>query len=742
MNNKQPRSSSIFLALLVAFFSLTNTHIAYAGDNAGLNFVQINQDEFDYGSPFDQTSTVNHYIDSSTISQEQLFHELNSYYTAQRTTSERIDYFEISNGDTCAATLCVTVVEDYGSYSAVTTRENFNLVMSSGSQGSNNYSSPGSTSTSDSTATQSQINTLANINQRLSSQNSTNSGLASEISSANSELSSLNSEHSRAKSSLASAEGVRNSALSNMNSAISNRASAMGERYTAKQQASNAREEANREAAAVATQQGIKSQQENTLAKLENETAALLAQSSSYKTSISSSKSSLDSNVASAKAEISEIVNRHNAIAGTVINDLGVIEAVEDLDIDYSALIKTNNDLEIPRLPNGQEIKTQKSHPKYEQLVEAINYQKSLEEYVENSADDQVKQAYELSEIGIILADDAYSEGRDAEGDQYLEGALSILDTALDFVPGVSFIKDVTSIVTGVNPITGEDVPDTDRAIMLGALFLPAGLAGTGKLITKTAKALEKLAERGSSKADELINVVRNSDNEIAKYSKSPCSPNVVSVDPTGSLDWVKLIAFRIINFAVPTAIASIDSPCPLGSVTDNVLENNTIRPETFKPGKKNEWSEHLNKPERNHIYKLDNGSYQTDHLGRTKFLEARELTLKTSDRNSYQQGISGGGDRLGTDVGGHLWGSRFNGPGEAINLIPMDKTLNSNAINGGVFGRLEMKWASEIEQGSNVSFSIRPEYTSDSLRPDYFDIVETIAGVTLKYRMYNKPGG
>lgn len=725
----------------VLAFGMTGVSQSIASGQDGLNYFSISEEEFDYGPVNNHQLTVNYYIDSSEISEADLFNTLLSYYEAERTVDERIDAIDISSGDSCAATVCVTVVEDYGSYTIVQ-RNNYHLQMSAGSLGGNSYSSYSGVSSSDPDATSSQLSQLASINKQISDQNTENAGLASEIAAANSELSSRNSAHASAKSALASAENDRNVALSNMNDAISNRNSAVAERHQAKQEASNAKEEADRQAAAVVVQEQIKAQQETQLAELVDDTTNLLAQSPTHHASLADSKSGLDSEINSANAEIDAIVDRHNAIASNIISDLGIVETVEDLNIDYSALIKTENDLSIPTLPNGQAIKTPETHPRYEDLVDAINYHKSLEEYVESTNSDSVKHAYDLSEIGIIQADEAYSEGRDEEGDEYLEGALSLLDTALDFVPGVSFIKDVTSIVTGVNPITGEEVSDTDRAIMLGSLFLPAALSGTGKIATKAAKALEILSERGSNQADGLLDVMRNADSDFAKYANGPCGRNISSLEPDSLMDWAKVIAFKAMEFLVPYSEASITDPCPIGSVLDDVLDNNTIRPETFTPGKKDNWSEHLNKPQRNHIYKLENGSYQTDHLGRTKLVEAKGLELKTAERNSYQQTAAGGSDRLETDVGGHLWGSRFNGPGEAINLVPMDKTLNSNAHDGGAFGRLEMRWAEAVGQGSNVSFSIRPNYTGDSLRPDYFDIVETIDGVTTMNRMYNKAGG
>lgn len=48
-------------------------------------------------------------------------------------------------------------------------------------------------------------------------------------------------------------------------------------------------------------------------------------------------------------------------------------------------------------------------------------------------------------------------------------------------------------------------------------------------------------------------------------------------------------------------------------------------------------------------------------------------LQLGKNDRNSYQQKVSGRDDRGAKDHGGHLIASMFKGPGEGVNIVPMD---------------------------------------------------------------------
>ncbi|WP_312037041.1 DNA/RNA non-specific endonuclease [Proteus vulgaris] len=66
---------------------------------------------------------------------------------------------------------------------------------------------------------------------------------------------------------------------------------------------------------------------------------------------------------------------------------------------------------------------------------------------------------------------------------------------------------------------------------------------------------------------------------------------------------------------------------------------------------------------------------YQTDSLGRVTSVTAT-LELNKSDRNGYQQCKVGKCGETGDD-GGHLIATRFSGPGEKINMVPMNSNLN-----------------------------------------------------------------
>lgn len=156
-------------------------------------------------------------------------------------------------------------------------------------------------------------------------------------------------------------------------------------------------------------------------------------------------------------------------------------------------------------------------------------------------------------------------------------------------------------------------------------------------------------------------------------------------------------------------------------------------------PGSAGRWNGTLNRTlEPNVIYRTDTGHlYHTDSAGRVTRVEG-ELQPGQGARNGYQQRVSGRNDRLPTDQGGHLIATIFRGPGEAVNLVPMDSNLNLSA-----WKQMENRWAEALTEGRSVEVRISPVYQGDSLRPSRFDVTYRIEGeapVTRSFR--NRPGG
>ncbi|EPL7998030.1 DNA/RNA non-specific endonuclease, partial [Acinetobacter baumannii] len=57
-------------------------------------------------------------------------------------------------------------------------------------------------------------------------------------------------------------------------------------------------------------------------------------------------------------------------------------------------------------------------------------------------------------------------------------------------------------------------------------------------------------------------------------------------------------------------------------------------------------------------------------------------------------------------DNDGHLITSMFNGPGEGINIVPMDKTFNGSS---GAWYQLESDWKKALENNQSVKVNIQP---------------------------------
>lgn len=153
--------------------------------------------------------------------------------------------------------------------------------------------------------------------------------------------------------------------------------------------------------------------------------------------------------------------------------------------------------------------------------------------------------------------------------------------------------------------------------------------------------------------------------------------------------------------------------------------------------GKKGAWNKTLNNPEPNTVYKVDgNKTYHTDGLSRPSDIKAT-LELSKNDRNTYQQ-CKGGKCGNPGDEGGHLIASILGGPGERLNIVPMDGNLNK-----GVWKQMENSWAKDLKAGKKVDVQIQPVYADNSKRPSSFNVTYSVDnGRPTRVNIDNAPGG
>ncbi|MBC8954462.1 DUF637 domain-containing protein [Xenorhabdus sp. PB62.4] len=153
--------------------------------------------------------------------------------------------------------------------------------------------------------------------------------------------------------------------------------------------------------------------------------------------------------------------------------------------------------------------------------------------------------------------------------------------------------------------------------------------------------------------------------------------------------------------------------------------------------GKTGGWEKQLNKPQPNTIYHVDgNKTFQTDSLSRTIIAEG-SLSLSKNDRNTYQQSKTGKSGNPG-DEGGHLFASIFNGPGEKINILPMNGNLNKSE-----WKKMENSWAKDLKDGKQIDVKIVPVYKGESKRPESFNVTYSIdGGRPIVKDFSNAPGG
>lgn len=121
-----------------------------------------------------------------------------------------------------------------------------------------------------------------------------------------------------------------------------------------------------------------------------------------------------------------------------------------------------------------------------------------------------------------------------------------------------------------------------------------------------------------------------------------------------------------------------------------------------------------------NTYYELNGYNYTTDDLGRIIKADFKKLKLKSEYRLGFADIMDdiGKGFNKTRDQRGHLIADRFGGDNSLANLVPMDENINLSE-----YKIIENLWAKSINEGKNVSGTIKMNYTGKSFRPKNFDI-------------------
>lgn len=132
------------------------------------------------------------------------------------------------------------------------------------------------------------------------------------------------------------------------------------------------------------------------------------------------------------------------------------------------------------------------------------------------------------------------------------------------------------------------------------------------------------------------------------------------------------------------------------------------------------------NPPPSSHIVVDGKYHYWTDDQGR---VVKAQTTLNKVDHDNprdekAQRNLR---DKLKGDDAGHIFARMFGGPGQAVNLTPMERyTVNQGS---GTYGQLEKMWQKAIESGKAIELEVTLQHDDADFRPEYIGVRYTIDG-------------
>jgi hypothetical protein len=142
-------------------------------------------------------------------------------------------------------------------------------------------------------------------------------------------------------------------------------------------------------------------------------------------------------------------------------------------------------------------------------------------------------QLLDAAHLFADLADSAFVKQARALGQHAVGIGYRLADLAVNFVPGVALGRDAICVLSGVNPITGETLTDTERTMIAGALLVPGFLEGAAEALTDLGRAAEDVARSAKSDAaiaEDLAGAMSRSDDAVADLVHAvPCTSSRVA---------------------------------------------------------------------------------------------------------------------------------------------------------------------------------------------------------------------
>ena len=297
---------------------------------------------------------------------------------------------------------------------------------------------------------------------------------------------------------------------------------------------------------------------------------------------------------------------------------------------------------------------------------------------------------------------------------KYLSGLAKTGKTA-----GLTAVK--TSLKTGIKEGVEQGVKNLDN--LKGILKSTKGLTDNMISQLKTyGKQLDNLRPSKilSNSADALSDGLRHADNVLSEAAQRFSLNPLKQLQPaTGSIPFeggkLTHIADNISAFA-KNLDGSVDDVMEAGSKASKDTAENIIRDGSH-------FDEFGNlRPNIRYQAGEFEYIYQTDDLGRLTNWDAEELHLTERTKRLPHDSKSPG--KLSGDQAGHMAGDRFGGSPGKDNVVSQLRKVNLSD-----YKKLENQWAKALEEGKDVSVSVKLNYVGDSLRPDSFEVFYKIDG-------------